>query len=155
VATSAALLTFIKKYMTPDEALEEIERRIPSGTPLENALSEFVKFYASSSIEECPKDSDSDKLLFEWGGPYPWDDCVSLSLTRQFSFNDEDGEYEGMQQLHMHCRYDANQVTLPMGNEWLYQQDTDAFLQYILNAPCTIIVKNIDMISLNFDLHDV
>ncbi|WP_394781926.1 hypothetical protein [Undibacterium sp.] len=141
--------------MTPHEAFEEIEKRIPAGTSLIDALSEFVNFYASTSIEGCPKDSDGDLLLFEWGGLYPWDECVSLSLTRQFSLSDEDGEYEQMQQLHMHCRYDAKQVTLIAGNEWLYGQDTDAFLQYILNAPCTETVKNLKMHSLNFDMHDV
>jgi hypothetical protein len=46
-------------------------------------------------------------LLFEWGGPYSWDQAVSVSLTRQFSFDDENGDYDRMQQLHMHCRYDA------------------------------------------------
>jgi hypothetical protein len=81
------------ELMTPKEALEKIEKRIPSGTPLTKAFREFVGFYVSTSIEGCSKESDGDMLLFEWGGPYPWDDCVSLSLTRQFSFNDEDGEY--------------------------------------------------------------
>jgi|SRR6185369_3368246 hypothetical protein len=141
--------------MTPQEAFEEIKQRIPSGTPLLDALSEFISFYASTSIEGCPKDSDGDMLLFEWGGPYSWDESVALSLTRQFSFNDEDGEYEQMQQLHMHCRYDASQLNLVAGNAWLHGQDTDAFLQYILDAPCTETVKNLTMRSLDFNMHDV
>jgi hypothetical protein len=141
--------------MTPWESFEEVVQRIPLGTSLADALSEFVNFYASSSIEGCPKDSDGDMLLFEWGGPYSWDDCVCLSLTRQFSFSDENGEYERMQQLHMHCRYDASQVTLVAGNEWLNGQDTDAFLQYVLNAPCTQTVKGLTMLSLDFEIHDV
>ena len=78
-----------------------------------------------------------------------------MSLTRQFSHSDEDGEYERMQQLHMHCRYDASQVTLAAANEWLHGPDTDAFLQFVLNAPCTAAVKNLPMQSLDFDLHDV
>ena len=141
--------------MTPHEAFEELKKRIPFGTSLTDALGEFVKFYALSSVEGCPKDSDGDMLLFEWGGPYSWDDCVSLSLTRQFSLNDEDGEYERMQQLHMHCRYDPRQVSLVAGNEWLHGQDTDAFLQSVLNAPCTRAVRNLNMLSLDFDLHEV
>jgi hypothetical protein len=141
--------------MTPREALQEIEKRVPVGTSLTDALSEFVKFYASSSIEGCPKDADGDMLLFQWGGPYSWDTCVSLTLTRQFSFRDEDGADERMQQLHMHCRYDASQVSLVEGNEWLYGQDTDAFLQYVLNAPCTQTAKSLNMLSLDFAIHDV
>ncbi|MYM97970.1 hypothetical protein [Duganella vulcania] len=141
--------------MTPQEAFEEIKQRIPTGTPLLDALSEFVNFYASTSIDGCPKDSDGDMLLFEWGGPYSWDKCVSLSLTRQFSSNDEDGEYDWMQQLHMHCRYDASQVNLAAGNEWLHGQDTDAFIQYVLSAPCTETVKILNMRSLDFEMHDV
>jgi hypothetical protein len=141
--------------MTPHEAFEEIEKRIPTGTPLTDALREFVEFYVSTSIEGCPKESEGDMLLFEWGGPYSWDDCVSLSLTRQFSFNDEDGEYDHMQQLHMRCRYDTRQVSLVAGNEWLWEQDTDVFLKFVLNASCTETVKNLNMLSLDFDLHDV
>lgn len=68
--------------MTPHDAFEAIEKRIPTGTALTDALTEFVNFYASSSIEGCAKETEGDMLLFEWGGPYPWDDCVSLSLTR-------------------------------------------------------------------------
>lgn len=147
--------------MTPHEAFKEIEKRIPPKTPLTEALSEFVNFYASTAIEGCPKDSDGDMLLFEWGGPYPWDDCVSLSLTRQFSLSaedgedGEDGEDEHMLQLHMRCRYDASHVILVAGNKWLHGHDTNAFLQYVLNAPCTETVKNLQMLSIDFDMHDV
>jgi hypothetical protein len=148
-------LISIEEWMTPQEAFKEIKQRIPSGTPLIDALSEFVNFYASTSIEGCSKDSERDMLLFEWGGPYSWDESVSLSLTRQFSFCNEDGEYDHMQQLHMHCRYDASQVSLAAGNEWMYGQDTEAFLQYVLNAPCTDTVKILNMRSLDFDMHDV
>ena len=141
--------------MTPHEAFEEIEKRIPTKTPLTEALSEFVSFYASTSIEGCPKDSDGDMLLFQWGGPYLWDDCVSLSLTRQYSLSAEDGEDEHVLQLHMRCRYDPSQVTLVTGNKWLHGQDTNAFLQYVLNAPCTETVKNLHMLSIDFDMYDV
>ncbi|WP_426210948.1 hypothetical protein [Massilia sp. TWP1-3-3] len=141
--------------MTPREAFEEIEKRIPTGTALTDALKEFVNFYSATSIEGCPKDSEGDMLLFEWGGPYPWDECVSLNLTRQFSLHDENGDYDRMQQLHMHCRYDASQVSLVAGNEWLHGQDVDAFLEHVLNAPCTQTVKMLSMHSLAFDLHDV
>lgn len=141
--------------MTPHEAFEEIEKRIPAQARLTEALNEFVNCYATTTIDGCPKDSGADMLLFEWGGPYPWDECVSLNLTRQFSFSDEDGAYERMQQLHMHCRYDPNEVSLVAGNAWLDGQDTEAFLQYVLNAPCTETVKHLKMVSLEFDLHDV
>jgi hypothetical protein len=141
--------------MTPRDALNEIKKRIPVGTSVTDALSEFVNFYASTSIEGCPKDADADMLLFQWGGPYSWDQSVSLSLTRQFSFRDEDGELEGMQQLHMHCRYDASQVTLGEGNKWLEDEDTGAFLRYVLDAPCTETVKTLNVLSLDFEMHDV
>jgi hypothetical protein len=141
--------------MTPKQALEELEKRIPTGTALTDALTQFVQFYADTDIDGCPKISDGDKLLFEWGGPYPWDKSVSLSLTRQFSFDDENGDYDRMQQLHMRCRYDASQVSLVSGNEWLHGQDTDAFLRQVLGAMCTKTVENLSMDSISFDLHDV
>lgn len=141
--------------MTPREAFEAVKKRIPAGTSLPDALGKFVDFYASTAIEGCPKNADGDMLLFEWGGPYSWDNSVSLSLTRQFSFSGDDGDDERMQQLHMHCRYDASQLTLVAGNAWLHGQDTEAFLEYVLNAPCTRAVKDLRMHSLDFDLHDV
>jgi hypothetical protein len=141
--------------MTPRESFEEIKKRIPPGSALTHALTEFVNFYAATSIEGCPKEADGDMLLFEWGGPYSWDESVSVSLTRQFSFNDEDGEYDHMQQLHMRCRYDASEVTLVAGNEWLHGQDTDSFLEYVLRAASTETVKNLSMRSIDFDMHDV
>jgi len=141
--------------MTPEQALEQLEKRIPTGTTLSDALTQFVEHYADTEIEGCPKESDGDMLLFEWGGPYPWDEFVSVSLTRQFSFNDENGEYDRMRQLHMHCRYDARQVSLASSNEWLRGGDIDAFLQFVLGAPCTKAVELLRMQSLSFDLHDV
>ncbi len=141
--------------MTPKQALQELEKKIPSGTTLQNALAEFVKFYANTAIDGCPKISDGDMLLFEWGGPYPWDKSVSINLTRQFSFFDDDGEYDRMQQLHMRCHYDATKVALVAGNDWLHGQDTEAFLQQVLDAPCTKTVENLRMDSISFDLHDV
>ena len=62
--------------MTPHEAFEEIKERIPPGAPLTDALGKFVDFYASTSIQGCPKESGGDMLLFEWGGPYSWDKCA-------------------------------------------------------------------------------
>jgi hypothetical protein len=141
--------------MTPKQALEELEKKIPAGTALKNALAEFVRFYADTQIDGCPKTSDGDMLLFEWGGPYPWDNSVSVNLTRQFSFLDEDGEYDRMEQLHMWCRYDATQVALISGNEWLHGQDTEAFLRKVLDSPCTKTVESLRMDSISFDLHDV
>jgi hypothetical protein len=141
--------------MTPTQALEELEKKIPAGTALTSALAQFVKFYEDTEIDGCPKSSDGDMLLFEWGGPYSWDESVSVSLTRQFSVNDENGDDDRMQQLHMHCRYDATKVALASGNEWLHGQDTGAFLQWVLDAPCTKTVESLAMDSLSFDLHDV
>lgn len=116
---------------------------------------QFVKFYEDTDIEECPKLSEGDMLLFEWGGPYPWDDSVSLSLTRQFSFVDEHGDHDRMQQLHMRCHYDARQVKLVAGNVWMYGQDTEGFLQTVLAAPCTTTMAPLQMDSISFALHDV
>ncbi len=141
--------------MTPSQALEELEQQIPPGTALTHALTKFVQFYVNTDIDGCPKTDDGDMLLFEWGGPYPWDQSVSLSLTRQFSFNDEHGEYDHMQQLHMHCRYDPAQVSLVSSNEWLDGMDADTMLDRVLNAPCTKLVEHLRMQALDFDLYAV
>lgn len=119
------------------------------------ALEKFIKFLGASEVDGCPKETDGDMLLFQWGGPYSWDDHFSMNLTRQFSFVDEAGEYEGMQQLQMDCRYCVEEISIEEGNQWLWRDEVGPFLQYVLDAPCIKAAKGLQMLSLEFTLGDV
>jgi hypothetical protein len=78
-----------------------------------------------------------------------------MASPRREAVNDEHGEYDDMQQLHMHCRYDATQVALVSSNEWLDGMNVDTMLERVINAPCTKMVEHLRMQSLEFDLHAV
>jgi hypothetical protein len=141
--------------MTPTEVLKNLEDDIPAGTTLVAALEKFIKVFSATEVDGCPKETNGDMLLFQWGGPYSWDEHFSINLTRQFSFVDADGEYDGMQQLQMDCRYRAGDISIEEGNQWLWRDEVRPFLQYVLDAPCVKAAKGLEMQSLEFTLGDV
>ena len=138
--------------MTPTEVLKKLEDDIPAGTSLEAALEKFIKFFSATEVDGCPKETDGDMLLFQWGGPYSWDGHFSINLTRQFSFVDAAGEYDEMQQLQMDCRYLVKDISIEEGNQWLWRDEVEPFLQYVLDAPCVKFAKGLQMQSLEFTL---
>lgn len=143
--------------MSPKEILEDIQSKIPVGTSLENALTIFVHHFESTNVDGCSKESDDDMLLFQWGGPYSWNSNFSIDLTRQFShvYEDEDGDYSGMEQLHMRCNFDANDIAIAPDNVWYEGTDIQSFLQMILNSAPVKAASVFNMKSIEFELHDV
>ena len=141
--------------MTPMEVLQKLEAEIPSGTALVSALEIFIKFFSETQVDGCPKEADGDMLLFQWGGPYSWDNHVSINLTRQFAFMDATGEYDGMQQLQINCRYRKEEIRIDEGNKWLWGLEVESFLQYVLDAPCVKAAQDLQMQSFEFALGDV
>src|SRR5471030_217071 len=141
--------------MTPIEVLQKLENDIPPGTALVPALEKFIKFFSATQVDGCPKKTDGDMLLFQWGGPYSWNNHFSINLTRQFSFVNATGEYDGMQQLQMNCRYRKEDIAIDGGNQWLWRDEVESFLQYVLDSPCVKAAKGLRMQSLEFTLGDV
>lgn len=138
--------------MTPIQVLNSLKKDIPPETSLVLAIEKFIRFFSESQVEGCPKETDGDMLLFQWGGPYSWDSHVSINLTRQFSFVDEDGEHATMQQLQMNCRYQVGQLSVVKGNAWLHGEDVEAFLHGVLESSCVIAARDLPMISLELSL---
>ena len=141
--------------MSPKEILEDIQSKIPIGTSLKDALTIFVHHFETTSVDGCTKENEDDRLLFEWGGPYSWNSNFSIDLTRQFSHTDEDGEYSGMEQLHMRCNFDANEIEIAPNNAWYEGTGVQSFLQMILNSVPVTAASIINMKSIEFELHDV
>jgi len=141
--------------MTPVQCLNELKIRIPDGTSLVDALERFISFFASTDIEGCDKENDGDMLLFQWGGPYSWDSYYSINLTRQYSFEDDDGEYLGMQQLGMDCKYDPESINIESGNLWYDGKDINEFNRMVLNSEIVKVATGLNMKSLEFDFGDV
>jgi hypothetical protein len=141
--------------MTPHQVFDDLKSKIPLGMNLKEALVTFIKHFADTEIEGCSKANDGDMLLFQWGGPYSWDSYFSINLTRQFSHENEDGEYLGMQQLQMNCRYDADAVSTESGNEWFDGTDIESFTNRVLSSEAVAAVGGLEMRSLDFELDDV
>jgi hypothetical protein len=68
------------------------------------------KAFASEPVDGMSP-GESDLLLFQ-SGPYEWSDGYGLTygwiLTRQFSFDDERGVYDHMEQLECGLYFDAD-----------------------------------------------
>ncbi len=141
--------------MTPHQVFEDIKSKITVGTSLRDALIIFMRHFDDTEVEGCNKADDGDMLLFQWGGPYSWDPYFSINLTRQFSHENEEGEYIGMEQMQMDCRYEAKGISIESGNEWFDGSDIESFIQQVLASNAVAVVSNLEMKSLDFDLNDV
>ena len=141
--------------MTPAQVLEDLKSKIPISSSISDALATFISHYEETDVEGCEKANDTDSLMMEWGGPYSWDPSFSVSLTRQFSFDDEDGDYVGMLHLHMYCRYASNEVKFGGGSEYFYGTDVSEFKKEVLSLKIVEIVRELEMESLEFELENV
>ena len=141
--------------MKPEESFNEIKARIPESTNLVDALDIFISFFESTDIEGCEKEKDGDMLLFEWGGPYSWDSSYSITLTRQYSYEDEKGEYLGMQQLRMNYKYDPELINVESGNFWFDGKNIKNFRTMVLNSEIVQTAKLLNMKTIEFELGDV
>lgn len=137
--------------MTSQQVLNDLKSKIPAGTSLKEVLTSFIRHFDETEVESCAQ-FDGDMLLYQWGGPYSWDSYFSVNLTRQFTFEDEDGEYDGMEQLQMNCRYEADALNLESGNEWFDGTDIEAFIQRVLSSDAVSMASAHVMQSLDFEL---
>lgn len=140
--------------MTPQQIVDDVHSKIPAGTSLKDALMSFMKHFDETEVEGCAK-IDGDMLLYQWGGPYSWAPHFSINLTRQFSYEDEDGEYGGMEQLKMDCKYNAKMLNLESGNEWFDGVDIDTFIQRVLSSDAVIAADEQAMLALDFEFSKV
>lgn len=141
--------------MTPQQILDDLKSTIPAGTSLTDALVTFMKNFDETEVAGCNKATEGDMLLYQWGGPYSWDPCFSINLTRQFTFEGEDSGYEGMEQLSMDCRYEADLVSLESGNIWFDGTDITSFIEQVLSSDAVRAVSGLEMKSLDFELSEV
>ena len=140
--------------MTPEDILNDLKNMITADATLAEALSRFIDHYAATEVEGCDKNADGDMLLFQWGGPYDWDPACSINLTRQFSHLDADGEYDGMEQLSMDCRFDPARVSMESGSQWLEGGDVEAFKSMVLQSAVVARCDGENMESIDWELSE-
>lgn len=142
--------------MKAQEVLKDLQSKIDNTTKLESALSIFIDHYDATEVKNCSKgEGDADMVLFQWGGPYTWDNSVSINLTRQFIFSNAEGEYLGMQQLRMDCKFSPEDIVIESGNFWMEELSAELFLQKVLKSDAVNLAKGLKMQNIEFNLGDV
>jgi hypothetical protein len=141
--------------MSPNEALEQLKNKVNINLDLELILKSFIEHYSTTDIDSCSKEEKEDMLLYQWGGPYSWDESFSINLTRQFSFYDDKGDYIGMKQLRMDCKFLPNEINIESGNFWFEEEKTEDFLSKILKSNSFNRAKNLKLQSVQFALNDI
>jgi hypothetical protein len=128
---------------------------IESAISLRDKIAKFIELFDTVSVVGCNRGNDSDMLLFEWGGPYRWENSKVLSLVRQFTVFDEDGEYEGMKQLHFDCCFSPDLDIGESGNKWLETDTALEFERFVMGSTVFKACENIKPTKFEIFLDDV
>ena len=99
----------------------------------------IVRRFAAEPVDDAdPPEHDGDAILAQYG-VYDWGsgEYFELDMTRQFSFSDEDGEYDHMSQLHCTFRFEATVELRGLGerNLWSFGRSLDEFFDEALAMP--------------------
>ena len=129
--------------MSPNNVLVHTQKIVRDASSVEDALSKVIDFFFNSDVKGCPKEDDGDMLLFQFGGPYPWDENTTINITRQFSFTDKEGEYIGMSQLQVNFGYDNAKYPIPGGNFWYENETVEQFKEKVLNSEAVKLVAQV------------
>jgi hypothetical protein len=96
-----------------------------------------------------------DGMLAQYG-TYDWGDGEHFEhdMTRQFSFSDDDGEYDGMAQLHCSFRYEpiAELRAIEARNLWSFDLPLDEFFDQALAMPGFTRVRELGVAPVALDL---
>lgn len=117
------------------------------------ALERFVWVYTQIEIEGCSRADGSDQLLFQWGGPFAWNDSFSIYLIRKIRFPKDHGGRRCELQLEFH--YDPGQVSMKPGGHWLCGTDPEKILQVIRDSPCVVAASSLPWRSSRLDLYEL
>jgi hypothetical protein len=99
-----------------------------------------MRRFASEPVEDVPSEpgDDNDGILAQYG-VYDWSlsndaEHFELDMTRQFSFYDEDGEYDHMAQLSCTFRFEPTDDLRALGeaNLWSFDMDLGTFFEQAL-----------------------
>lgn len=141
--------------MSPNDVLVNTQKIVSDASCVEDALCEIIYFFFNSDVNGCPKKEGGDMLLFQFGGPYPWDDNTKINITRQFSFTDKKGEPAGMSQLQVNFGYDSAKYPMANGNFWHDNETIEAFKEKVLNSEAVKLVSQVAPVNTNVKMQRV
>jgi hypothetical protein len=103
-------------------------------------------FFDEAVEDAAPRDQDGDGLLAQYGiYTFVEDPPYELDVTRQFSFNDEDGEYDHMAQLQCTFEFEPTDElrAVPAANLWSW--DASDFFVEVRAMPGFRIVEELKL----------
>ena len=111
-----------------------VDRSRPAADDVDAAW-RVMRAFADERVDDISEQADSDGLLAQYG-TYDWGDGehFQLDMTRQYAFDDEDGEYSHMAQLRCTFLFTPDQElrALGSGNLWSFELPLDTFFAQAL-----------------------
>jgi hypothetical protein len=109
----------------------------PRSTDVHRAWETMHRF-AAEPVDDVSPANDSDGLLAQYG-THDWGEGehFELDMTRQFAFDDDDGQYSHMSQLHCTCLFRPTDDlrALDADNVWSFGLTRDEFFARALALP--------------------
>ena len=109
---------------------------------------EVMRRFAEEPVEDAaPREEDGDGILAQYGIYRTMGPDFQLDMTRQFSFEDEDGEYSHMSQLECTFEFAAVEALRAIGNAdlWSFGLALDAFFEQALAMPGFRVVRELGL----------
>lgn len=133
--------------MTSDDAIGRLRQLIaeagvherqPSVEDVDRTWA-VMRQFAAEPVEDADSLEDGGDAILAQYGVYDWGagEYFELDMTRQFSFSDEDGEYDHMSQLHCTFRFQPTDALRGLGerNLWSFGRSLDEFFDEALAMP--------------------
>jgi hypothetical protein len=103
-------------------------------------------FFAEEVEDAAPREQDGDGLLAQYGVyTFTGEPLYELDITRQFSFNDEDGEYDHMAQLQCTFELEPTDELRAVADANLWSWDASDFFAEVLAMPGFRIVEELKL----------
>ena len=150
--------------MRSDDALDRLRELLTqAGVDLERPSAADVQLtwgviraFADEPVEDAdPPEQDGDGILAQYG-TYDFGDGehFDLDMTRQFSFSDDEGEYDHMSQLTCAFRFEPTPELRAVGeaNLWGFSRPRDEFFEQALAMPGFARVRELGVAPYALDL---
>jgi hypothetical protein len=115
-----------------------VDKERPSAGDVPVTWRVFQEFALEPVLDCEPRDQDGDLILAQFG-TFDWGEgeCFELDLTRQFSFLDENGEYDHMAQLSCTFLFEPTDDlrSAGAGSAWSGSKPLDDFFVEALALP--------------------
>jgi hypothetical protein len=122
---------------------------------------DVMRRFAREPADDVPSEpGDYDDGILAQYGVYDWSgtgrsEWFELDMTRQFSFYDEEGEYDHMAQLACTFRFEPTAALRDLGEAdlWSFDMDLDAFFDEALAMPGFVGVRNFGVVPASLVIH--